>query len=160
MNTEFRRAAIPKEIRSLVAFDRKVFLPSDRFPQSYWKELESYWMLVGGVRVGCCAFAAHVDFQEDIREDRINPPLDGSLYIATTGILPRFQGRGLGRMLKCWEVAYARHHGFTRIVTNVRKRNTPIVKLNRQLDFKVIRTTPHYYSAPADSTVVMELRLS
>jgi len=157
MRTEFRKAVLPGEIRSLMAFDRKVFPPSDLFDAAAWKTYESYWMFVDGVKVGCCAFEKHVDFQEDVRG--VNVPRKGSLYISSTGILPKFQSQGLGALLKCWEIAYARHHGFTRIVTNTRKRNLTMIKLNRKFGFRVVRTTPCYYSDPADSTVVMELLL-
>ena len=116
-------------------------------------------MLIDDVKVGCCAFEKHVDFQQDQRDDGLNPRLAGSLYIATTGILPRFQGRGFGRMLKCWQIAYAWQNKFNRIVTNTRKRNKPMIHLNRRFNFEVIRVTPNYYSRPADSTVVMELRI-
>ena len=133
-----------------MAFDRKVFPPSDRFPASYWKQLESYWLLVDGVNSGCCAFEPHTGFED---------PLRGSLYIATTGILPKFQRQGLGALLKSWEVAYARRHGFQRIVTNTRKKNRAMIALNRRFGFEIIRTVPRYYADPVDATVVMELLL-
>ena len=157
MRTAFRKVKTSDEIRSLVAFDRKVFAAPDRFPADYWRRLQSYWMLIDDVKVGCCAFERHADFQQDLREDGENPGLAGSLYIASTAILPRFQGRGFGRMLKSWQIAYAWHHNFNRIVTNTRKRNTRMIHLNRMFGFKVIRTTRGYYSQPPDSTVVMEL---
>jgi len=116
-------------------------------------------MLVDRVKVGCCAFERHVDFQQDLRADECNPRRDGSLYISTTGILPRFQGQGFGQLIKQWQIAFARHHGFTRIVTNTRKRNAAMIALNRKFDFRVLRTGPRYYSAPTDATVVMELLL-
>jgi ribosomal protein S18 acetylase RimI-like enzyme len=157
MNTEFRRAVLPGEIRSLIAFDRKVFPRSDWFDAAAWNTYESYWMIVDGLTVGCCAFETHVDFQEDI--GGVNLPRKGSLYISSTGILAKFQGQGFGALLKAWEIFYARHHGFTRMVTNSRKRNLPMIRLNRKFGFRVIRTTPRYYSDPVDSTVVMELWL-
>src|SRR4029453_11240829 len=129
MRTEFRRVKTPDEIHSLLAFDRKVFPRFDRFPAEYWSQLHSYWMLIDGVRVGCCAFEQNVDFQGDQRDDGHNPALRGSLYIASTGILPRFQHRGFGQLLKCWQIAYARRHKFTRIVTNTRSRNTAMIHL-------------------------------
>jgi GNAT superfamily N-acetyltransferase len=159
MYTEFRKAILPDELRSLMAFDRKIFPIADLFDAGYWKFCEPYWMLVDGRKVGCCAFEKHVDIQEDIRTDHVNPRLKGTLYISTTGILPAFQGKGLGSLLKAWQVCYARHHGFTRIVTNSRKRNRRMIALNRKFGFRVIRTTPKYYSGPPDSTVVMELLL-
>jgi ribosomal protein S18 acetylase RimI-like enzyme len=145
---------------SLLAFDRKVFPVSDRFEEDYWRTLTSYWMLIDRVKVGCCAFEKNVDFQEDIRDDETNPPMHGSLFIATTAILPRYRGAGLGQMLKCWQICYARRHRFPRIVTNVRKRNTNMLRINQRFGFEVIRTTQGYYSGPNDSTVVMELCLT
>ena len=160
MRTEFRKAVLPRELRSLVAFDRRVFSVSDSFAPVDWESYESYWMLVGGKKVGCCAFVAHVDFQEDIRQDGLNPRRTGCLYIVTTGILPEFQRLGFGQLLKSWQISYARFHGFHRIVTNTRKRNAAMIALNRKLGFRVVRTTRGYYSDPPDSTVVMELRLA
>ena len=160
MTTRFLRARLPADLRSLMAFDRKVFPRSDLFDAAAWKTCESWWMLVDGVKVGCCAFEKNVDFQEDITRDGVNPRLPGSLYIITTGILPKFQAKGFGRLLKSWQVAYARHHGFRRIVTNTRKRNRRIIALNGEFGFRVVRTTPGYYSGPHDSSVVMELLLS
>jgi|ERR1019366_303633 ribosomal protein S18 acetylase RimI-like enzyme len=160
MYTEFRPAVLPEEMRKLRAFDRSVFPKADLFSTEDWKEYESYWMIVDGVRAGCCAFQACVDFKEDLPGYEVNPVLEGSLYISTTGILPRFQQQGLGELLKCWEVAYAKFHGFNRIVTNTRKRNKPMISLNQKFGFKIVRTTSGYYSEPSDATVVMELRLT
>jgi ribosomal protein S18 acetylase RimI-like enzyme len=159
LKTEFQKVVAAKEMRSLLAFDRKVFRESDWFPAEYWRICESYWMLVDHRKVGCCAFQKNVDFQEDIRQDGLNPRLKGSLYISTTGILPKFQGMGLGQLLKCWQISFARYHGFTRIVTNTRKGNAAMIALNQKFGFRTVRSTPRYYRAPADATVVMELVL-
>jgi ribosomal protein S18 acetylase RimI-like enzyme len=159
MQTEFRKVRTPDELGSLLAFDRKVFSAVDRFPAEYWRRVQSHWMLIDGVKVGCCALEKHVDFQQDQTDDGQNRRLPGSLYIATTGILPRFQGHGFGRMLKCWQIAYAWRHNFNRIVTNTRERNKAMIHLNRKFNFEVIRITPNYYSQPTDSTVVLELKI-
>jgi ribosomal protein S18 acetylase RimI-like enzyme len=158
LKTEFRKAVLPGELRSLSAFDRKVFA-SDHFPPAAWKGYQCYWMLLNHRKIGCCAFEEHVDFQDDLSGDDVNPRLEGSLYISTTGILPEFQGMGFGQLLKAWQVAYARYHRFSRIVTNVRKRNAAMIALNRKFHFRIVRTTPRYYADPADSTMVMELLL-
>jgi ribosomal protein S18 acetylase RimI-like enzyme len=160
MRTEIRRVKTQQEIGGLLAFDRKVFSEADRFPAEYWKRVQSYWLLIDGIKVGCCAFENHVDFLQDLREDGLNLAMPGSLYIASTGILPRFQGHGFGRMLKSWQVAYAWRHKFHRVVTNTRKRNKAMIHLNRKFNFQVLRITPNYYCDPPDATVVMELRIS
>ena len=161
MNVQFRRVIVPKEVRSLVIFDHKTFheYPGDWFERDHWKIYESWWLIVDGRRVGCCAFEANVDFKEDISEDRENRHLRGSLYIASTGILPAFRGLGLGSLMKCWQISYARRHGFTRIVANTRKSNRAMITLNRSFGFKVLRSTPNYYGDPSEPTVVMELCL-
>lgn len=147
MNTEFRRAVLPAELRALQAFDRKVFRKSDLFPAEYWKVCEPYWLLIDGVKAGCCAFDKHTLHAK------------GTLYVTTTGILPRFQRRGLGQLMKQWQIAYARRHGFTRIVTTTRKSNTAMIALNRKFNFKTVRTLPRYYAEPTEPALVMELLL-
>jgi ribosomal protein S18 acetylase RimI-like enzyme len=158
MRTEFRKAIIPKEIRSLVTFDHKAFHRADWFLRDDWSAYESWWMVVDRQKVGCCAFELHKDFQDDVREDGGNPHLPGSLYIATTGILRRLRRQGFGTLLKCWQISYARHHGFTRIVTNTRKSNKAMIELNKKFGFQVIRMTTNYYEKPCEPTVVMEVR--
>lgn len=147
MNTEFRRAAFPADLRALQAFDKKVFPKSDVFPAKYWKQCEPYWLLIDGVKAGCCAFDKHTSHAE------------GTLYVTTTGILPRFQRKGLGQLMKQWQIAYARRHRFTRIVTTTRKSNAAMIALNRKFHFKTVRTIPGYYAEPTEPALVMELLL-
>ncbi len=147
MHTEFRRADARIEMRSLLAFDRAVFRAADRFPPDYWRELESYWLLIDDVKAGCCAF-------------EFDAPAKGSLYIATTGIHPRFQSQGLGRLMKSWQISFARRNGFHRVVAHVRAKNEAMIALNKSFGFRSLRTIPRYYSRPPDSAVVMELRIA
>src|SRR3954452_1948931 len=100
MQTQFRKAVIPAEIQSLVTFDHKVFSPSDWFEREDWQAYESWWMIVDNKKVGCCAFNPNVDVQEDVRGDRKNQPRGASLYIASTGILPKYRSMGFGKLLK------------------------------------------------------------
>jgi ribosomal protein S18 acetylase RimI-like enzyme len=160
MNTTFREAILPDEIRSLVIFDRKAFADyqADWFDREAWASYESWWMIVNGIKAGCCAFLRDTDFQE--RRSPDTPPRSGSLYIASTGILPRFRRKGFGDLMKRWQISYARYHGFKRIVTNTREGNVPMIGLNRKHGFKVIRVSPGYYENPPERVVVMELRLA
>jgi ribosomal protein S18 acetylase RimI-like enzyme len=157
MRTEFRKAVLPKEIGALLAFDRKVFPAADRFDRDYWQACESHWLLINNVKVGCCAFEKNVDFHDASGRARRR---EGCLYIATTGILPRFQSQGLGVLLKSWQIAYARYDGFNRIITTCRKQNTRMIALNRQFGFRIVKTIPQYYAEPTDSAVLMELLLT
>jgi ribosomal protein S18 acetylase RimI-like enzyme len=154
METEFRRVDVGKEIRSLIAFDRKVFPPSDVFDSATWRSCKAYWLLVQGKTVGCCAFEENVDFADD--QTGGNTPMHGSLYIATTGILESHRGKGLGDLMKAWQIAYARHYGFNRLVTNMRRTNVASLKLNKKYGFTRLRVTASYYHDPDEATLVME----
>ncbi len=151
MNIEFRKADLPADLRRLVAFDHKVFPKSDWFPPSYWKQCESYWLLLDGLPVGCTAF--------DRSHDDNGPLQPGSLYIATTGILPKFHRLGLGRLMKAWQIAFAKHNRCTRVITTTRRRNKAMIALNKSAGFRVTAQIPRYYADPEDSALVMELRL-
>jgi ribosomal protein S18 acetylase RimI-like enzyme len=144
MKTEFRKAVLPREVRSLMAFDRRIFPKSDCFPADYWLACEPWWMLAGGRRVGCCAFEKGKK----------------SLYISTTGILPKYQGMGFGQLMKAWEISYARYHGYQKIVTNTRKSNAAMIAVNKKFGFRVVRTMPRHYDQPVEPGVLMELVLS
>jgi ribosomal protein S18 acetylase RimI-like enzyme len=126
-------------------FDRKAFRdhPADWFDREYWQTCDAWWMIVDQRKIGCCAF--------EYRR--------GYLYISTTGILPEFRGLGFGTLLKSWQICFARDHGFTRIVTNTRKSNRAMIRLNRKFGFRTVRVVPTYYDNPKEPTVVMELRL-
>lgn len=147
METQFRKAVLPGELRSLVAFDRRIFSNADRFGVTDWKHCESYWLLIDAGKIGCCAFQTKI------------PGRPRSLYIATTGILPRFQRMGFGNLFKSWQIAYARRHGFARIVTHTRQHNAAMIALNEKHGFTAIGTVPRYYREPPDLAVIMELLL-
>jgi ribosomal protein S18 acetylase RimI-like enzyme len=145
MKTEFRQASKTSELRSLQIFDRKAFhnYPSDWFDKEEWQAFDSWWLIVNGRKIGCCAFE----------------PKGATLYVASTAILPSHQGQGFGTLLKAWQIAYARSHHFKRIVTNTRKSNKAMQRLNKTFGFQVIRTTPDYYENPLEATIVMALDL-
>ena len=151
---EFRRALVPSEIDALCDVDRRIFhaFPSDIFSREFWaKSCEAYWMTVNGQIVGCSAFQLNHDHRGRNQ---------GCLYISSTGILPEFRRQGLGRKQKEWQIEYARRNGFTRIVTNMRASNAPIIALNRSLGFtvhEIVQTG--MYDSPEEAAVVMELTL-
>jgi ribosomal protein S18 acetylase RimI-like enzyme len=156
-NISFRRA-VPSTARdALVAFDRAVF-GTDAFYPEQWDDYEAYWMIMGVERVGCCAFKRDTDFRDDPDED--SPRLVGSLYLVSTGILPKYQGRGFGERFKRWQIAWARRNRFGQIVTNSRQSNRRIIALNEKLGFKFMWTTKgSYYDRPEEKAVAMKLIL-
>jgi ribosomal protein S18 acetylase RimI-like enzyme len=141
VKTEFVKVNPAREMRSLLTFDHKVFPKGDWFSENDWLAYESYWMLVDKRKVGCCAFERH----------------KRTLHITSTGILPEVQGQGLGTLFKAWQIAFARRHGFARMVTTSRKSNRSMIDLNRRFGFRVVRTVNRFYSDPVESAVVMAI---
>ncbi len=139
MRVEFRKAIQPRETRALMAFDRKVFPPADRFEAEYWRCCEAWWMFAGRAKVGCCAFDEN--------------------YIASTGILPSWQRRGLGSVMKAWQIAYARQKGYTCLMAHARASNSGSIALNQKFGFRITRTAPNHYDEPIEDGVVMRLDL-
>lgn len=133
MKVRFKKAVLPGDRDALMAFDHTVFPKADAFRPGDWEQLESYWMVVDGERVGCCAFERNADFQDD--PGAAIPRLRGSLYIVSTGILTGHQRQGFGERFKRWQIAWARQHGFTRMVTNSRQSNRPMIRLNEKFGF-------------------------
>jgi ribosomal protein S18 acetylase RimI-like enzyme len=144
MKVEFRKAIQHPspdrgETRALMAFDRRVFPPADRFDAEYWRKCEAWWMFVGRVKAGCCAF-----------EDN---------YIATTGILPEYRRQGLGSLMKAWQIAYAKRLGYRCLVAHARASNLASIALNEKFGFRITRILPGYYEDPVEAGVVMRLVL-
>ena len=153
MSIEFQEVAVPDEIEALLAFDRSAFadFPADLFEAEEWAGFVSHWMIVDGETVGCSAVVHDNDYDETSKL--------GSLWIASTGILPEHRRKGFGKMLKEWQISYAREHGFKVIVTNMRKSNSPIIRLNEKLGFTIRELSPEYYTDPTEDAIVMELTL-
>ena len=127
-----------------MAFDRKVFPSTDCFDAEYWRECDSWWLIVSGARIGCCAFEKTVS---------------RTLYIATTGILPGYRGQGFGAVMKSWQIAYAHIHKFRRVQAHTRKSNKRMIELNKEFGFRIVRIEPHHYTDPSEAALLMELRL-
>ena len=93
MRTEFREVVVPDEIDALLNFDRRAFadFPGDLFGAEDWAQFKSHWMIVEAEIVGCSAVVHDVDYNETWRV--------GSLWIASTGILPQHRRKGYGEAM-------------------------------------------------------------
>jgi GNAT superfamily N-acetyltransferase len=139
MSDIYRRVIVSEEIAALCEFDKRAFEthPADVFAEDEWGKYESYWMIVDGNIVGCVAFEKNGD----------------ELWI------PEFQGGGLGKKFKQWQLDFAKSHGFAKLGTVMRQSNTRIIGLNERFGFKVRRVCPNRYSDPAEDGIEMELLL-
>jgi ribosomal protein S18 acetylase RimI-like enzyme len=147
MKIEFRKAIIPDEIPALRDFDKKAFHahPADLSSVEEWGRWESHWVLLDEEIVGCISM-------ETKRKTE--------LWIASTGLLPEFCGRGLGNKLKQWEIDYAKNNGYPLIGTMMRQSNEKIIGLNKKFGFTVRKIVPGVYLNPDETAVVMELRVT
>lgn len=149
---EFKKVIVPQEIKALCDFDRWVFHrhPQDLFDPEDWNLFKSYWVVADGQVVGCTVLMHDVDYNEK--------PRPSCLYIVSTGVLPEFQRKGFGTQQKAWQIQYAKNHGFTTIVTNMRESNQEIIRVNEKFGFTVRGTDRNYYD-DGEMCVVMELDL-
>ena len=150
---DFQQATLPADLNELLDFDRRIFaqFPDDLFNAEEWYSCYTYWMLVDGIKVGCCALEWHVDFDETPRKD--------CLYLASTGVLPEYQGKGFGRKQKEWQIEYARSNRFSSVVTNMRASNDRIIRLNEAVGFRFRERVADYYATPTEAAIVMELSI-
>jgi ribosomal protein S18 acetylase RimI-like enzyme len=154
MELAFKKAVLPDEIPQLLLFDQLIFgsYPDDLFSAEDWLEFDSYWVILDGRVVGCTAFKHHSDYDEE--------PMPGSLFIVTTGLIPEFQGKGVGTQVKKWQIEYASEHGFELIVTNMRESNAASKRLNQRFGFTVRHIDPGYYHDPEEAAIVMEINVA
>jgi len=156
MKIEIRPANTSTELEALVALDVRIF-SSDSFDDpDMWKDFEVFWIVLDGEIIGSTAFGLNLEFSISEEEEIPSP---GCVYLATTGILPGNQKRGIGGRVKEWQINWARSHGFTRISTHCRESNIGSLHLNRRFGFEVIGRLANYYEDPDEATIVMELKL-
>jgi ribosomal protein S18 acetylase RimI-like enzyme len=145
------------EAEALAALDEKMFLPADCFPEPEdWRTYSAFWIMADGQIAGSIALGLDMEFSGDRDIDK---PCPGCVYLASTGILPEFQRKGIGNFAKQWEIDWARSHGFKRISTHCRKSNQGSLRLNQKFGFKVIGEFSDYYEEPTEATTIMELLL-
>ncbi len=157
MNIEIRPADTSAEAAALAALDAKIFLPSDCFEDiEIWQEYEAFWIILDGEIIGSIALGRDLEFSGSWEFDAQCPRC---VYLASTGILPEHQRKGIGIWVKQWEIDWARSNGFTRISTHCRKSNFGSLRLNAKFGFVITAEIPGYYEDPDEPTIVMELVL-
>ena len=156
MEISIRRVR-PDEMGLLCELDTKIF-ESDAFTSlEDWEGLETFFITVKDQVIGSIAFRHNTGISVHYTEEYVDLP--GSLYIVSTALLPEWQGRGIGKQAKTWQIEYARKHGFERIVTNARVSNIKSIKLNELFGFEKVRVFSSWYDEPEEDAIVLELKL-
>ncbi len=149
--------AVRTRVPQLMELDERIFGEADLFTETQWDRFAAYWIYKDGVIIGSFAFCLNRGIWGI--DDEYPPFEAGSLYIATTGLLPEYRGQGIGKKVKLWQVDFAKSQDFKRIVTNCRESNVAIRELNGDIGFVPIDQIPHYYRSPDEDAIVMELKL-
>lgn len=129
----------------MIALEKACFGPDA------WDVLELFWVLIRpGIRLKAVSGRRLVGFV--LGEAH---PREGCGWIATIGVLPEFQGRGLGAHL----LAEAESRLPLPIVKlTVRESNARAIALYRRSGYAATQTIPRYY-ASGETGIVMEKRL-
>lgn len=160
MDIAIIRAHTPNDARALAKLERKAFSnKEDWVPPSYYKRrgMHSFWLLHNGRRVGvtCLLHNANISTKEGMLFGRQRE----TLYIISTSVLPQFQRGGFGSIVKAWQIAYARKHGYKKIITSVRESNAVSIHLNLKFGFTISDCKEGFY-ADGDTGVILEKNLT
>lgn len=77
------------------------------------------------------------------------------MHINNLAIDPRWRGRGLGRALLRGVMAAAAGRGIRRATLEVRRSNTPALRLYESEGFATVGVRPNYYAHPVEDALVL-----
>jgi len=150
------RRTRPDEIGIMCELDIAIFGKEDDFDTTdMWKGLETFLVTADGQIVGSVALRHHTNVAEDYEADYLD--CVNCLYIVSVGVLPEWQGQGIGKIVMVWLINYGREHGFERISSNARSSNQKSIHFHTRFGFQVIQTIPNWYGNK--SSDIMELKL-
>jgi ribosomal protein S18 acetylase RimI-like enzyme len=141
------------EVEAFASLAGEIFPEYARVPISSWLRYATFWIVIDGSRAGVFAFAKHVDI-----DDATGSPLmrRGCFHVTVEGLLPEWRGRGFGKQMKDWQIAYAREKGFSQIVLNCRESNRAALRLNNRFGFRKRAVIDYYYGDPIESSIILE----
>ncbi len=154
MEFAIKKAGV-KDARALAAMDRRCFPnKEDHSPPSYFKTpgMRSFWITYGSRRIGAMSLMHHRTYSVD--QYTFAEHCHGSLYLTSTGITVANQRKGIGAILKAWQIAYARRLRFGKIVTHARVSNIASINLNVKFGFTAVGLLRKYYGETEDAVLL------
>ena len=119
MKIEFWKANPVKEAWGLTNVDKQCY-PKDWWTQGEWRQYDQiYWIVRDEIPIGCLAMGRDMAFSRS--ENDKAWVKSGSLYLATTSILPQWRTRSISDTVRRWQLRFAKDHGYDMISTNCRK---------------------------------------
>ena len=77
------------------------------------------------------------------------------IHINNLAVLKEFQGQGLGTALLQYVIDAGASRGAARATLEVRRSNTPALRLYQRLGFEVAATRPNYYVSPPEDALIL-----
>lgn len=156
MSLQIRRTR-SDETDLLCKLDEIIFGEEDGFTTpDLWEGLETFLIFNEGAAIGSIALRHNTDVSEQGYEDDYIERA-GSMYLVSIGVLPEWQGNGIGKVAMAWLVDYGREQGFERIVSNARSSNQRSINLHVAIGFRITKTIPNWYGS--EGTEIFELKL-
>jgi len=150
------RAANEDDFPLLAKMDALIFGEDDAFSADDFGRYVNFLVYLNSHAIGSMVFLHNRGVAKTYDEEE--PHMAGTLYIISTALLPEYQSRGFGSILKAWQIAYAKFNEFNKIVTNARLSNKRSIALNKKFGFEITETIPNYYHGPKESALVLELK--
>ncbi len=76
------------------------------------------------------------------------------LHIATIGVAPEWQGKGLGKLLMAWSLFWGQRLSAEEATLEVRPSNEVAISLYSSLGFRVVGRRKRYYSNEEDALIM------
>lgn len=136
----------------LLELEHKIF-STDRFDA--WDGYTVFFVVLGeniAEPVGSIAFVPNLTIGKSWDEDAKSP---GTLWLVSIGILPEFQGRGIGTDVMRWATSWFRELGFHRLTSNFRVSNLNSRSLHKKCGFQFAEVVPNYYHDPTEHAQVV-----
>lgn len=77
--------------------------------------------------------------------------------IVNVCVMPELRGKGIGRALTKCAIDFNRENNGSRVMLEVRKSNTPAIKLYESLGFIPVGVSKNHYKLPTEDAILMNL---
>ena len=77
--------------------------------------------------------------------------------IVNVCVMPELRGKGIGRALTKCAIDFNRDNNGSRVMLEVRKSNTPAIKLYESLGFIPVGVSKNHYKLPTEDAILMNL---
>ena len=77
--------------------------------------------------------------------------------IVNVCVMPELRGKGIGRALTKCAIDFSKENNGSRVMLEVRKSNTPAIKLYESLGFIPVGVSKNHYKLPTEDAILMNL---